>query len=271
LNKYICYTLDLEEDHAGLLHNYYEGLQYLENLIKIIKENKLNVSFFIQTKLIEKFPERIEVLRENKFDIHLHSYYHEINRFLNYELERIEISKSKDIYKSYFNENPIGYRSPAGIVTSNIYYVLKDLGFKFDSSIFPTIRPGYFNNISKPLYPYYVDGILEIPFSMISPLIRIPLSLSYMKLFSTPFFLKKFDSKVIIFDLHLHDIYKLRNTNLLKPSDRLPYLINRDNGMKILLNFNKKLLNEGYRSSSISRVYEYFGRQVNENNNCYSK
>ena len=49
--KYICYTIDLEEDHAGILSNYYEGLEYLEDFIQIIIDRDINLSFFVQAKL----------------------------------------------------------------------------------------------------------------------------------------------------------------------------------------------------------------------------
>ena len=40
ITKKLCYTLDLEEDHAGILSNYYEGLDYLEDFIQFIKEKE---------------------------------------------------------------------------------------------------------------------------------------------------------------------------------------------------------------------------------------
>lgn len=255
-NKYICFTLDLEEDHAGLIRNYFEGLDHLEDFIGIIKDNKIDVSFFIQSLLIERFPELIELLAENKFDLHLHSYSHSINRFKNSVNERFEIQKSKEIYRCFFNSDPIGYRFPLGIINDNHYFLLKEFGFKFDSSVFPMIRPGYFNNLNKPLFPHIVNGIVEIPFSVISRTIRIPVSLSYLKILYPLHIMKRYNNQYIIFDFHMHDLYNLNSRMQLPFSKRIPYLRNSKNGLNLFLRFHGKLLNEGYKSISILKMYE---------------
>jgi len=175
--KYVCYTLDLEEDHAGLLKDRYSGLNYLEHFIEIVQDHSIPVSFFIQGKLIENFPEQIELLKTNGFDVHCHSYSHLINRRYDPKIDRDEIEKSREVYRDFFGMNPIGYRYPLGVLNRQSYTLLRETGFKFDSSIFPTWRPRHFNNLSKPLHPYSVKGIVEFPFSVMSPVLYSRVSL----------------------------------------------------------------------------------------------
>jgi hypothetical protein len=65
---------------------------------------------------------------------------------------------------------------------------LIDLGFRYDSSIYPSVRPGKpgYNNLHLPVAPFRVrreaDSIIEIPFGTLSG-IRLVFSLSYVKLF----------------------------------------------------------------------------------------
>jgi len=199
-SKYVCYTLDLEEDHAGYLRGHYEGLKYLEDFIQIIKENEISVSFFVQAKLIDFFPEKIQMIRDSNFEIHLHSYSHSLrkNEHLNSVYE--DIKKSRETYQEFFNNDPKGYRFPLGVLEEYEYRILKEFNFKFDSSIFPTFRPNYFNNFTKPLTPYKINNIIEIPFSVISKTIRIPISLSYIKLFYPLHFIAYYDIPLLIFD-----------------------------------------------------------------------
>jgi len=262
LAKYVCYTLDLEEDHAGYLKNSYEGLTHLEEFIQIIKEKKIPVSFFIQAKLIEKFPEKIEAIRQNEFDTHLHSYSHSIKNIGNIIMEQKEIEKSKRIYKEFFGKDPIGYRFPLGIINKDMYKVLEDMDFKFDSSIFPTIRPKYFNNLDAPLTPFFVGNVMELPFSVISRALRIPVALSYIKLFYPLHFIKSYRFSPIIFDFHMHDLYDLNSTKKLGALKRVPYMVKRKFGLKLFLKFHDKLENEGYKAIEISKVYGILRKEV---------
>ena len=172
--------------------------------------------------------------------------------------EENEIKKSKKIYEDFFKKEPIGYRFPLGVLRDKEYKILKENGFKFDSSIFPTYRPGFFNNLDKPLNIYNEEGIIEIPFSVISKTIRIPLSLSYIKLFYPLHFLKKYNNNPLIFDFHIHDLYMLNSTKKLSTMKKLPYIRYRDNGVHLFLRFCNNLKEQGYESIKISKVYEKF-------------
>jgi hypothetical protein len=65
---------------------------------------------------------------------------------------------------------------------------LLDFGFRYDSSIYPALRPGRpgYNNLHLPVTPFRVtrslDSIIEIPFGALSG-IRLVFSLSYVKIF----------------------------------------------------------------------------------------
>lgn len=254
--KYICYTLDLEEDHAGILHDNYEGLEYLEDFIGIVREEKINLSIFVQAKIIERFSEKIELLRKNNFDIHLHSYSHSMRKPKSLKDIREDIEKGIKIYRDFFGKNPTGYRFPYGKLSNKKYIMLKELGFKFDSSIFPTLRIGFYNNLIKPLKPYRVHGIIEIPFSVISNLIRVPIALSYIKLLYPLHFLINYHYSPLIFNFHMHDLFNLRSKERIKNLKKIHYLRKSTNGLYLFLKFYKKLMNEGYKSISIYKIYK---------------
>lgn len=221
-----------------------------------MKNIDINISFFVQAKIIERFPDKIELIRDNGFDIHLHSYSHSLYKPKDeIEIYR-EIEKCKEIYKDFFSKNPKGYRFPLGILNRKDYKILKDLDFKFDSSIFPTLRYRYFNNLNKPTKPYKVNKIVEIPLSVMSNTIRIPISLSFLKLFYPLQFLKKYHSSPLIFGFHLHDLFNLSSTRKLINFKKFHYLRKSKKGLALFLKFNEKLMKEGYNSISIYEIYK---------------
>jgi len=90
--------------------------------------------------------------------------------------------------------------------------VLESANFCFDSSVYPSYRPGQYNNLTTPLEPYRATGtdcLLEIPVAAV-PHVRIPLSQSYIKAIG-PFVLKLLRHvqlpDVAIFNTHLQDFY----------------------------------------------------------------
>lgn len=255
--KSVCYTLDLEEDHAGLLKNRFEGLKMLGHFLSTTKQMGIAISVFAQGKIIERFPDCIELLKENGSDVHLHSYSHPLRRKPG---DESEIERGKDIYREFFGTNPIGYRFPQGVVLSPDYMHLRRMGFLFDSSIFPTIRLGHFNNLDKPLVPYTVNGIVEMPFSVLSKFLRIPIALSYIKLLSPlHFFLTpRKGLRLIVFDLHLHDLYRISSTMELGTVHRIPYLRHRNEGLAAFLKYHEMLSELGFSSVRIEDVYRRF-------------
>lgn len=254
-DKLVCYTLDLEEDHAGYIQDFFEGLDKLEKLINFISEKKIYVSFFVQGKVIEKYPEKIELIRNNNFEIHIHSYSHEIQKYLfNISVEE-DLQKSFQIYQDFFGIKPIGNRFPLGLVNKHYFFLLKKYGIKFDSSIFPTFRPGYFNYIGAPIYPFKINQIIEFPFSVISQIVRIPISLSYLKLLYPLHFIPRYTISPIIFDFHLHDLFHLKSSSKLGKIREIPYLRFRDRGLDLFLKFHNKLLRDGYKTIGLSKLY----------------
>ena len=120
-----------------------------------------------------------------------------------------EIEKSKKVFSKYFNTNPLGYRAPQGVLKNGDIEELYKKGYKFSSSLFPSFRPGKYNNLFSPINPIiYTNGFIEIPFSVIKK-IRYTFSLSYIKLlgFQVSRLLVKIFGlpNIVVFDSHLHD------------------------------------------------------------------
>jgi peptidoglycan/xylan/chitin deacetylase (PgdA/CDA1 family) len=265
--KIACLTLDLESDHSDLLDKpRYKGLEHIPELVAFLREDDVPLTCFVQGSLLETHPERIRMLTDADVEFELHSYSHPDSTNLD---TSFEVVRGKEAYRKFFAKDPLGYRSPLGVIKEEDYEILAAGGFRFDSSIYPSLRPGVFNNLGKPIQPFRVatTDIVEFPFTAFSGLIRVPLTVSYLKLLGWPyFFLIKTCPlpDLIVFAFHLHDLFQLSS------SSEIPYekysLIHkmafkriyngRQEGLLILREFVETLRRKGYSFCKLVDVYE---------------
>lgn len=210
-----CLSLDVEQDYGTLLRTpQYEGLKNIPILVKYLEDQSIPLTCFVQGSLFNTHSEKLNDFFELDVEIEPHSYSHPGPEDMDFDFE---IRKSISAYKDFTGEAPLGYRSPDGYINGKAYYeTLWTNGIKYDSSVFPSFRPGRFNHLNHPTKPYSVlsGKIIELPFSVLSPILRIPISLSYLKLFGWYFFqaLQRMElPNLIIFDFHLHDLSRLSN------------------------------------------------------------
>ncbi len=185
--KIACLTLDVESDFHdpnGRIR-LFDDETLLNKYVSIIKENGVKVTAFLVTSLIEKYGADYKKLAERiPVEFAVHSHAHDM---LN-PCSRADIETAVRVFRGFTGENPIGYRAPVGQITHEGMDTLIDLGFHYDSSIYPSVRPGRpgYNNLHLPVAPFKVTreakSIVEIPFACLSGA-RLVFSLSYVKLF----------------------------------------------------------------------------------------
>ena len=264
--KIACLTLDVECDYGSLLDEpRYEGLKQISVLVTFFKERKIPLTCFVQGSILEAHPAIIGQLATLDVEFELHSYCHPKPENMDV---RFEIGKGKEAYERFFGRAPLGYRAPSGVTSKETYEILAAYGFKFDSSIFPSIKPGVFNNLKRPTKPHIVNGILEFPFTVLSDIIRIPIALSYITLIGKPYLylLKTLRlPKLIIFDFHLHNLFRLESSKEI-PFQKYPFVyrsvFNRiykkgaGKGLDTLKDFIAVLSQKGYTFLKMADVYE---------------
>ena len=206
--KLAVISLDFEEDYGGRVNqfNIIKMEKELKDLSNLCSKLQFGISTFIQTNLIEKSNETLDLVRLISNDFHAHTHTHNVNNFDNEK----EILTCFEVFNKKFNYSPIGYRAPQGVLTKLDITLLKKAGFKFSSSIITSFRPGKYNNLNFPQEPVqYENGIIEMPIAS-TPIIKIPISISYLKLTSLTFnkiFIKLGKlPNILIINSHLHDL-----------------------------------------------------------------
>jgi peptidoglycan/xylan/chitin deacetylase (PgdA/CDA1 family) len=267
--KIACLTLDVEHDYGTLLTTpTFEGLRNIPILVDFLNAKNIPLTCYVQGSLFETHGQDINYLSKLDVEYEPHSFSHPSPKTMDFKWE---IEKSKETYQAFFGKEPIGYRSPDGYINGDNYYeTLVRNGFKYDSSVFPSFRPNRFNHLNHPVNPYYEynNQIIEFPFSVLSPHIRVPISLSYLKLFGRMFlkFLDNFSlPNLIIFDFHLHDLSSLSTFDEISYQNRLPayqkavykriYKKKGDQGFQVLDRFIETLRKSGYQFLKVEDVF----------------
>ena len=266
--KVIYLTLDLEKDYGTALKkdNFY-ALEKCKDLITFLEKYNIPLTVFIQTKILEKnlFPDCL--LNSNlQIEYGVHSYSHMIGNGLNHQEE---IQLSTELFKSYFNKKPLGYRAPNGVISKKYLNELKKLGYLYDSSFIPSWRIKRFTNKPVKTKPFLIDdGLIEIPFSVCSNLFAIPVSLSYFKLIGKSYqkiYLTMSENSRVIFNIHLHDLINpIKSYSKLSFFYKIIYIRNFNKGFEI---FKKFILT--YKKEGIS--FDILSNYAKELLNKYGK
>ncbi|QSG11337.1 Peptidoglycan/xylan/chitin deacetylase, PgdA/CDA1 family [Halapricum desulfuricans] len=259
-------TLDLECDFGTLLAantlspgaNSYAAARHTDRLADLLDRLSVPLTCFVQTDLLDEQPEAVEALRaagvEVRFHPHSHTHRHRSRTSIGYEVET-----STDRYREFFDSDPVGYRFPNGDVRVEDYRYLADAEYRFDASVFPTWRPGHFDNTDQPRTPQYLSefDLYEIPFTVSGAWLPIPTSLSFCRLFGRPYteLLLRRPPPVVVFNVHMHDLVTPPSVAELPRRYRAVYARN-DRGFDMLEGILRRFKRQGYRFGHVDNVHE---------------
>ena len=266
-------TLDLETaaphiepKECPLLHD----AELAGRLGEVLQRHQAKLTTFVVGRVLEEAGEVVErhaAQLDPEFE--LHSYSHDVAD----PDGRSEIQRARDAYAAYFHREPMGYRAPWGRISRDGVARLAETGFKYDSSIFPSFRPGVFNNLRRPNRPFlYGNGaggsLLELPMAAV-PTLRLVVGMSYLKFFGLRFYRAAFSifgmPDPLVFGMHLHD-FKL-HPEALAGAD-LPRWVKAYHGanvtkaMDIFEAFLAYLRRRGYSFVHMSEVYERAAKRL---------
>lgn len=148
-----------------------EGIvRQCQRLLDLLAEAQCSATWFFLAELAERFPTLVRHVRDAGQEIAIHGLHHHQISTWSPERFRQTIAAAKDKLEQTSGACVYGYRAvDFGINAENwwVFDVLADLGFDYDSSVFPMKRPRY-GTPTSPVLPYQVDTrsgrpILEIP------------------------------------------------------------------------------------------------------------
>jgi peptidoglycan/xylan/chitin deacetylase (PgdA/CDA1 family) len=174
MHKQILLTFDLEEFDLplefGVKINNNEQFNVTENglncLTSLLNKYDIRATFFTTAAYAERYPSETKAL-SNSHEIASHSYFHS-----NFEPGHLKFSKTK--LEEITGKVVSGFRMPRFEKTSS--GLIRDAGYKYESSINPTFIPGRYNNFfhKAKLYTDSSTNLKVLPLSVV-PVIRFPL------------------------------------------------------------------------------------------------
>ena len=171
-----AFTVDLEEWFQGLtstnrqverwaeLESRVEGAT--QRLLDLLAALDTKATFFTLGHVADHHPALIERIAAAGHEIAVHGYYHRfVHRLTPDEFAR-ELELTLTALHRITGEQPIGHRAPYFSIRATTLWafdLLRDFGFQYDSSVFPTRNPLY-GYPGAPRLPYRLpQGLWEFP------------------------------------------------------------------------------------------------------------
>jgi peptidoglycan-N-acetylglucosamine deacetylase len=165
----VAFSFDMDAE-TGMLRSGYYSPQPLSRgeygprvamprILKILDQNNIPATFFIPTVSAQLHPETIEAILKARqhHEIGVHGWVHERIADLKPEQERALTRRAYDFWTERLGHSPAGIRTPSWDFTSETLSIIRDLGFKYDSSLMGDDRPYEIVAEGQPI------GLVELP------------------------------------------------------------------------------------------------------------
>lgn len=138
-------------------------------ILETLDEFGVKATFFIVGWVAEKYPELVRSIRRRGHPIGCHSYLHQKVYTLTPAAFREDTYKAKSLLEDIAGQPVLGYRAPSYSITRKSLWaleILADLGFTYDSSIFPIVHDNYgIPHSPRFPYPHQHVNLYEYPIS----------------------------------------------------------------------------------------------------------
>ncbi|HVE32552.1 MAG TPA: polysaccharide deacetylase [Gemmatimonadaceae bacterium] len=130
----------------------------LQRVVDLLDAHKIPATFFIPSVSLDLTPSMDGVIKKRgRHEIGVHGWIHEMNSTLPDSIERRLLKKAIAELTAATGTKPTGYRAPSWNFSENTLSILRDLGFRYESSLMADDRPYELNQNGKP------TGLVEIP------------------------------------------------------------------------------------------------------------
>lgn len=253
--KVACISVDMEPDlrcSAGRIR-LLEDDKKLNAFCDVMREERVPLTCFTVMKSAPNYLSELNALAQRiRIEFAVHSFSHDQKN----PASASEVRLSWEMYCELWNKEPMGYRSPNCLIDSSGLKNLCQQGFKYDSSVVPTVRfdrYGY-NNLHLPQQPFSIESseraLVELPVACVRPM-RVPVVLSYIKLVGLSAFelaIKAFGlPQIVVVYFHPYDLYAAEIAHNIPGWKRYAHLRNGRNGLALLLRVIRLLKAQGYQ------------------------
>lgn len=144
-------------------------------LLDLFAEHGVNATFFVLGWVAERCPDLVRAIAERGHEVACHGYSHQLIYGQTPAVFREETARAKACLENQVQRPVLGYRAASYSITKRSLWaldVLAELGFFYDSSIFP-IHHDRYGIPDSPRWPYRINthnggSLIEFPPSTLS-------------------------------------------------------------------------------------------------------
>jgi polysaccharide deacetylase family protein (PEP-CTERM system associated) len=145
-----------------------------EQILAILGRHQVQATFFIVGRVARRFPQLVKAIANAGHEIASHGYEHVYVNRIGPERFRDDLKKSKEILEDTTGVKVLGFRAPAFSIdrsTPWAFDILSELGFRYDSSLFP-VKTARYGVADMPQGAHCIQiengTILEVPLSTVT-------------------------------------------------------------------------------------------------------
>ena len=130
----------------------------LPRVVDLMDREQVPSTFFFPAWSLKLAPEQADVIQASgRHEIAVHGWIHERNSALDGATEERLLRQAVDALTELTGERPVGYRAPSWNFSPNTLYIVKRLGFLYESSLMADDRPYELVQNGEP------TGVVELP------------------------------------------------------------------------------------------------------------
>jgi polysaccharide deacetylase family protein (PEP-CTERM system associated) len=132
-----------------------------QRLLQLFADHHIKITFFILGWVAQRYPQLVKTIAQAGHEVASHGYSHQLIYRQTPAVFREETQRSKTLLEDLTGAPVVGYRAASYSITRQSLWALEilgDLGFTWDSSIFPTRHDNY-----------GIPGSPEEPYRIITP------------------------------------------------------------------------------------------------------
>jgi polysaccharide deacetylase family protein (PEP-CTERM system associated) len=140
-------------------------------ILDLLDEKQTKATFFVVGWVADRYPQIVRNIADRGHEVGCHSYWHQKIYDLTPQAFKEDTRRAKDVLESILGYPVYGYRAPTYSITEKSLWALdtlEELGFQYDSSIFPVVHDNY--GIPKaPRFRYNLPdhNLVEYPISTV--------------------------------------------------------------------------------------------------------
>ena len=130
----------------------------LPRIMRLLDKHKIPASFFIPSVSLAITPSMADLIKKSgRHEFAVHGWIHELNMTLPDSAERALLTKAVVELTALTGQKPTGYRAPSWNFSPNTLSILRDMGFRYESSLMADDAPYELVQRGQP------TGLVELP------------------------------------------------------------------------------------------------------------